>query len=171
MVDASTVPVEITVTGSAVEVETSDLNLAGTYQLIIQRDVTDGTLTTTKDQLTFDVHLIISCSDTVINAPVVPDLTTTVLAVPPLPPHQVALFTDQVSLTNGDLSGVTYCGNRVYSLDTSTPSFGTFDPSTLEISVATSDPVDIGTHAVTLILSLVDYPAVSTPVSFNVIID
>jgi len=53
MVDSSTVPAAITVTGSSVEIITSDFNEAGTYQLIIQRDVTDGTTTTTSDQLTF----------------------------------------------------------------------------------------------------------------------
>jgi len=35
MVDGSTVPGVIVLTGAAVEIQTSDFNVAGTYQLII----------------------------------------------------------------------------------------------------------------------------------------
>jgi len=77
MVDGSTVPGEITVTGSSVEIITSDLNVAGTYHLSIQRQVTDGTATTTSDQLTFEVQLIVDCTATTIT-PVAPLNTVSV---------------------------------------------------------------------------------------------
>jgi len=77
MVDASTVPIAITVTGSDVEIETSDYNLAGTYQLSIQRQVTDGTGATKSDQLTFEVQLIVDCTATTIT-PVAPLNTVSV---------------------------------------------------------------------------------------------
>ena len=68
---------------------------------------------------------------------------------------------------------MTYCGSRVIEL-TSDPlvyqNFLSFDPLTGTISVATTDPNDVGTYTLEARIYLQDYPAVEAFTTFTVTI-
>ena len=46
---------------------------------------------------------------------------------------------------NGDNTGTTYCGPRLYSID-NPPSYVSIDPDTRSITVTTENEADIGKH-------------------------
>ena len=67
-------------------------------------------------------------------------------------------------------STVHVCGDISYTFTTS-ETFITFDSTTLIITVDPTLDTEIGTHSVDLVATLVDYPLITTTVTFNVVVD
>ena len=75
-----------------------------------------------------------------------------------------------VTQTISAFSTVHVCGVVQYTLTTS-ETFITFDATTLIITVEPTLDSEINTHSVDLIATLVDYPLITTTVTFKVIVN
>jgi hypothetical protein len=107
-------------------------------------------------------------------------MTTSVFVASGPVTQQVGVFKDQVSVSYGDSTGTQYCGARSYSITSVKNSQATegldlpdfsIDASTGLISVQSSNPAQIGTHTVTVTVSLSSYSSItSTLATFKITI-
>ena len=77
---------------------------------------------------------------------------------------------DSESKDRGDKSGVTFCGNRLYSIK-GEPAYVSVEQTSREILLSTSDDSDVGQHIVKLIIKLEDFPDVTRTVQFQVTVN
>ena len=81
--------------------------------------------------------------------------------------QQVEVPEDQISLAHGDGTGFDFCGPRQYSISSTTTSTNlattelSIDSNTGLISVYTANNAVIGTHDVTVVVSLTNYPTIT----------
>ena len=78
---------------------------------------------------------------------------------------------DSLSLTNGDLTGLTFCGARIFSIisPVTIPTWLAIGASTGIITLAPTDPALGGTTvSVTIKGYLATYPAITATTSFTV---
>ena len=76
---------------------------------------------------------------------------------------------DQASLNNGDATGATDCGERVYEL-VGGGIFLTIDSSKRELILQTDSDTDAGYHYPSMRVSLRDYPTVTLDIALTVVI-
>jgi hypothetical protein len=107
-------------------------------------------------------------------------MTTSVYVASGPVTQQVGVFKDQVSVDHGDLTGTQYCGARQYSITSVintlataalvSPDFQINSASGL-ISVQSNNPAQIGTHTVTVTVTLSSYSSItSTLATFQITI-
>jgi hypothetical protein len=135
-------------------------------------------LTTT----TFTITVVDPCLTTTLiqPTPALSDMTTSVFVASGPVTQNVGIIKDQVSVDHGDSTGTQYCSARQYSITSVINTLATaaldstdfsIDASTGLISVQSSNPAEIGTHTVTVTVSLSSYPSItSTLATFQITI-
>ena len=131
---------------------------------------------------TFTITVLDPCLTTTLIQPTLPlsDMTTSVLADSGPINQQVDVIKDQVSVDHGDATGTQYCGARQYSITSVINTQATaaldspdlsIDASNGVIAVESSNPAQIGTHTVTVTVSLSSYSSItSTLATFQITI-
>jgi hypothetical protein len=109
--------------------------------------------------------------------PALSDMTTSVLVATGPVNQQVGVIKDQVSVSRGDTTGTLYCGNRQYSISSVISTLATAALDAISLSVSTSglitlqstNPLHVGTHTVTVSVSLTNFPSITLALSTFVI--
>jgi len=114
----SSLPSFITVTGTNTEVETDDVNNAGTYLVDLKctLDNTPNTFLTTR----ITIVLTDPCHNSVTTVPTINPMTTSVKVASGAVTQTFSDFTDSVSESKSKASGY-FCGTRTYTLSSCSP--------------------------------------------------
>ena len=106
------------------------------------------------------MHFINPCLTTTFSSCVQADMTTSVNISPTLAPQSITQCTVATNIN---------CGSITYALDNTYP-FLTFDSVAKNLTAISTDPNDIGNHAVNLIATLASYNSVTLNMPFTVTI-
>lgn len=125
--------------GTTIILASSDLSLPDSYQMKLIGSFTYNPAYTVEVDFTINIDkCFLTSISTSVETPITYYLRTRALVTPLTP------FTSSIS-----------CGSFVYSISTSqTTAAITIDPSTMELRVTTSSPMDLGTNVVTIVGTL-----------------
>ena len=137
-----------------------DREHAGSYTVNIRGyinepvDYTFSSYTTREVTYSFNIDMIDPCTTTVLGNPSASPMSISVMGL--YQEQLLTMGTDTISLTLGDQTGLTYCGERTFSIQGVSPAtpahsgFLTLDATTGSIVAQTNDPSHVGTYTVTV---------------------